>query len=375
MDYSGRLILPGLTDLHMHAPQFSFRGLGMDAELLDWLNLRAFPEEGKYADLEYARKAYSFLITHLKKSPNTRIALFGTVHVKATLLLMKLLEESGLVCLVGKVSMDRNCPDFIREQDAAASLAAVREWLLECGGTVRPILTPRFIPSCSDELMKGLGDLRKEFSLPLQSHLSENRREIDWVRELCPGSNSYTGAYADYGFFDGESPVVMAHCVWLGEDEMDLLRERGVYIAHCPQSNTNLASGIAPARRFIEKGISPGLGSDVAGGSQVSIFRAMGDAIQVSKLRAALVEADQKPLTVEEVFYMGTAGGASFFEKAGLGASGSFEQGCELDALVMDDSALNLFSDLSIRDRLERILYLSDDRHIVSKFVRGKQLF
>jgi guanine deaminase len=379
IDYSPRLIIPSLTDLHMHAPQFGFRALGMDLELLDWLEKRAFPEEARYESLEYARMAYGPLVEHLRRGPNTRIVLFATVHVHGTLLLMDLLEDSGLLCFVGKVNMDRNSPVSLREASAGASLEATREWLDACGASayknVRPILTPRFLPSCSDELMAGLAEIRKEYALPLQSHLSETRKEIAWVRELCPESESYGGAYARRNLFGGSLPAIMAHCVWSDERETDLLAEHGVFIAHCPQSNTNLGSGIAPARRFLERGISMGLGSDVAGGAHASIFRAMADAIQVSKLRRALIAEDDKALGLEEAFWLGTAGGGAFFGKAGFGAAGSFEAGYDFDALVMDDANLAAPRELSIRERLERLVYLGDDRNIEAKYVRGNQLF
>jgi guanine deaminase len=369
IDYSGALILPGLTDLHMHAPQYSFRSLGMDLELLAWLQSRAFPEEAKYTDAAYAHRAYTALAEDLKKGPNTRICLFATLHTEASMILMDLLEESGLVTMVGKVNMDRNSPDILREADAAASLAATRLWLEQCGAyrNCSPILTPRFIPSCSNELLGGLGELRKERGLPVQSHLSENQQEIAWVRELCPQSPTYAGAYGSFGLL-GER-TIMAHCVWSGEEEIALLKKEGVYIAHCPQSNTNLSSGIAPARRFLEAGLSLGLGSDVAGGVHSSVFRAMTDAIQVSKLRQCLVNRDEKALTLEEAFYLGTAGGGAFFGKAG-----SFEPGYELDALVIDDASLAAPFPLTVRERLERVVYLSDDRHIKAKYVRGKRI-
>ncbi|MDR2070454.1 MAG: amidohydrolase family protein, partial [Treponema sp.] len=376
-DYRGKLIIPGLTDLHIHAPQFSFRALGMDLELLDWLETRAFPEEARYADLEYARRAYGLVTEHLRRGPSVRLVLFATLHTPASLLLMDMLEESGLVCFAGKVNMDRNSPDCLREAGAEASLAATREWLAACGSykNVRPILTPRFIPSCSDALMKGLSQIQKEYALPLQSHLSENRREIGWVRELCPNAEGYAGAYARWDLFGGGVPTIMAHCVWPEEGEIELMAERGVFIAHCPQSNTNLASGIAPVRRFLERGVSVGLGSDVAGGVHTSIFRAMSDAIQVSKLRRVLTAEDDAPLSLEEAFYLGTAGGGAFFGKTGgAGAAGSFAPGCDFDALVMDDTNLAAPFELSIRDRLERVVYLSDDRNIAAKYVRGKSL-
>ena len=388
-DHSGKLIIPGLVDLHTHAPQFSFRALGMDMELLEWLNTITFPEESKYSDLEYARRAYGYFIEDVKKGPNTRLCVYATVHVPGTLLLMDMLEESGLVSLTGKVSMDRNCPDYLREANAAS---AAGEWLDVFFGrrkeghykNTAPILTPRFFPACSNDLMKALAKMQNETSLPLQSHLSENRKEIEWVKELSPLSGSYSEAYADAGLLEG--PTVMAHCVWSNEEEMDLLAEKGVYIAHCPQSNTNLSSGIAPVRRFLEKRLHIGLGSDVAGGAHTSIFRAMSDAIQVSKLRLSMsAEISNSPafseetaISLEEAFYMGTAGGGSFFSGMAdveFGPAGSFEEGWDFDALIIDDSSLRCSSCLKLRDRLERVVYLSDNRHIAGKYVRGTPIF
>jgi guanine deaminase len=295
------------------------------------------------------------------------------------------LEESGLVSMVGKVNMDRNCPDNLREESAAASLNATREWLdraLEKGRyrNTKPILTPRFIPSCSDELLRGLSVLRREFNLPVQSHLSESRQEIEWVQELCPNSEGYSAAYRDFDLFgsedggtlstEGSAPTIMAHCVWSDTREIALMAKRGVFAAHCPQSNTNLSSGIAPVRQLLDAGVSVGLGSDIAGGANCSIFRAMADAIQVSKLRRTILNTDEKPLTLEEAFYCGTMSGGSFFGKAGMGYSGSFEPGYELDALVIDDGASAPSFELSIRNRLERIVYTGDSR-IEAKFVKG----
>ena len=386
IDHSGCLIIPGLVDLHMHAPQFAFRGLGMDLELLDWLKTNAFPEEAKYRDIEYARRAYRPLVEHLRCGPNTRMVIYATLHTQATLVLMDLLEESGLVCMVGKVNMDRNSPDYLREENAAASLDATRDWLSACFSdgedgakrkyqNVYPILTPRFIPSCSDELMHGLAVIQKKFRLPVQSHMSENRREQQWVAQLCPGSGGYGAAYAGFDLFGNSAATVMAHCVWSDEKEIALMAERNVFMAHCPQSNTNLSSGIAPVRRFLDAGCPVGLGSDVAGGTNSSIFRAMSDAIQVSKLRSVLSGEAAKPLSLEEAFCLGTSGGGAFFAAAQHGtASGSFDTGYEFDALIIDDSGLATPIPLSTRDRLERVIYLSDDSHIKAKYVRGKEL-
>lgn len=372
-DFKDQLIIPGLTDLHIHAPQYSFRGLGMDMELLDWLNTNTFPEEAKYQDLEYARKAYGIFADAMKKSATTRACIFATIHNEATELLMELMEETGLKTMVGRVNMDRNSPDYLREPSAAKSEQDTREWIektISKYENVKPILTPRFIPSCTDELMERLHGIQEDYGLPVQSHLSENQGEIAWVKELCPKARFYGDAYDRFGLFGGKVRTIMAHCVSSNEEEIGLLKERGVFIAHCPQSNTNLASGIAPVRAYLDQGLKVGLGSDVAGGSGESIFRAMSDAIQVSKLRWRLQDGSLKPLTVEEAFYLGTLGGGAFFGKVG-----SFLKGFELDALILDDKPLLHPQPLTLKQRLERFIYLSDDRQIKGKYVGGKRIF
>lgn len=372
-DYGKCLIIPGLVDLHVHAPQYTYRGLGMDKELLDWLQTYAFPEESRYEDPDYAERAYRIFVEKMRTNATTRACIFATAHVPATLLLMEMLEKSGLITYVGKVSMDRNAPAPLCEESPAVAAAAVEKWLktsLKKYKNTKPMLTPRFIPSCTDELLTSLGRFQKKYHVPVQSHLSENLSEIAWVRELCPYSSDYGEAYEHFGLFGGNAPTVMAHGVWPGKREFARIKERGVYIAHCPQSNTNIASGIAPVRQYLDAGIHIGLGSDVAGGSSDSIFRAMVDAIQVSKLRWRLITQDDAPITLDEAFYMATAGGGEFFGKVG-----KFEEGYEFDAVVLDDENLPTPREFSTHERLERIVYLGDDRNIAAKFVAGRKLF
>lgn len=371
-DYTGKLIIPGLVDLHAHAPQYAFRSLGMDLELLDWLDTQTFPQEARYADPDYARRAYTLFVDDLRRSSTTRAVLFGTLHVDATLTLMGLLEDSGLITRVGKVNMDRNSPDCLREESAAVSLAATRQWLDGCRDFTRsrPILTPRFIPSCSDALMEGLRDLQRETGLPVQSHLSENQGEIAWVSELCPDSTGYGDAYDRFGLFGGDGcPTIMAHCVWSDEAERARMKQNGVFVAHCPQSNVNLSSGIAPVRAFLNEGLSVGLGSDIAGGVHLSMLRAIADTIQVSKLRWRLQDASLAPITLPEAFYLATRGGGAFFGKVG-----AFESGFEFDALILDDAMLPCPFDLSPLERLTRVVYLADDRAVTHKYVSGRKL-
>ena len=371
-DYKDDLIIPGLTDLHVHAPQYTFRASGMDLELLDWLNTYAFPQEARYENLEFARSAYSIFAEDMKKSPNTRACIFGTLHVPATELLMELMDKTGLKTMIGKVNMDRNGSTILQETSAEASAQATVTWIedtLNRFENTTPILTPRFTPACTDQLMAKLSQIQKKYHLPMQSHLSENFGEIEWVKELCPSTHFYGEAYHQFQLFGGDCPTIMAHCVHSSEEELALKKKQGVYVAHCPQSNTNLSSGIAPARHYLEAGLHIGLGSDIAGGTSLSILRAMADAIQVSKLYWRLVDSSAKPLTLEEAFYLGTEGGGSFFGKVG-----SFREGYEFDAVILNSSTIPTPLSLSPKDRLERLVYLSDDRNITGKYVSGRKI-
>ncbi|SKC02433.1 guanine deaminase [Lachnospiraceae bacterium] len=372
-DHSGKLIIPGMTDLHVHAPQYTYRGLGMDMELLDWLNENAFPEEAHYEDKEYADKAYSIFTEDLKKSFTTRACIFATLHREATEILMDKLEETGLVTYVGKVNMDRNGSPALSEKDAETAAADTRQWLQYIKGRYQrtmPILTPRFIPSCSDELMKELGVIAEEQGLRVQSHLSENPSEIAWVKELVPASKNYGDAYALFNTLgDEEHPAVMAHCVYTDGEELELLKKHHTYIAHCPDSNLNIASGIAPVRKFLDEGVNIGLGSDVAGGASLSLVQAMVHSIQVSKMYWRHVDQDVKPLQFGDAFYMATLGGGSYF-----GKTGSFLPGYEFDALVIDDSGLRSMRKLTIQERAERMIYLSGECSIKSKYVSGQKI-
>lgn len=373
VDYSGRLILPGMVDLHIHAPQFAFRGTGMDLELMPWLNRQTFPEEARYQDEEYARHAYGIFAEQMRKSATTRACIFATIHPRATEILMEKMEETGLISYVGKVNMDRESIAELQEKDFRQSADATRLWLESVKGKFKntyPILTPRFIPSCSDELMGELQKIQEEYGLPVQSHLSENPGEIAFVKELCPQSRFYGDAYDRYGLFGSNAKTIMAHCVYSGEEETALMKENGVFAAHCPASNLNLSSGIAPVRKYLEQGLKVGLGTDVAGGQSESVFRAMTDAVQVSKMYWRLVDETCRPLTFAEAFYLATKGGGEFF-----GHVGSFENGYEFDAVILDDTVAPMARELPVKERVERAAYLSLDlTGIRAKYVRGKKI-
>ena len=370
IDFSGSIVIPGLSDLHLHAPQYAFAGLYMDEELLDWLNHHTFPEEAKYGDISYAERAYSIFAADLRQSPTTRVSVFGTIHTDSTLLLMEKLEEAGLSGFVGKVNMDRNSTDELTE-DTDESLRETERFIKEAGRfrEIGASVTPRFIPSCSDRLMEGLGRIAASASLPCQSHLDENLSEVEWVKELCPWAQSYADAYRRFGMLGKRS--IMAHCVWLDENETGLLRESGTFIAHSPSSNTNLSSGIAPVRRYLEEGLNVGLATDIAGGSSLSMFRMIQDAIAASKLRWRFDSSSGTPLRFSEAFYLASKGGGAYF-----GNTGSFESGYDADIVVIADASVStvLHAGLSVPERLEYCVNRAPEAPVKAKFLKGRRV-
>ncbi|MBQ5833738.1 MAG: amidohydrolase family protein [Clostridia bacterium] len=378
-DYGDALIFPGMVDLHVHAPQYAFRGMCMDLELMDWLNRYTFPEEEKYESLEYAEKAYGMFVDALKRGATTRACIFATRHRYATELLMHLMEESGLISYVGKVNMDREASEALTEDSAEISAYTTFGWINAVRDRFRntkPILTPRFIPCCTDKLMEELREIQMAYGIPVQSHLSESKGEIDFVKLLRPNNPFYGDSYNAYDLFGKNDDIntdvktVMAHCVWSTDEEVRLMQKNGVFVAHCPASNMNLTSGIAPIRKYLDLGMNVGLGSDVAGGHSDSIFRAITDAIQVSKLYFRLMDEAYRPLVFSEAFYLATKGGGAFFGKVG-----SLEAGYEFDAVVLDDRVLPHPQRLTLSERMERAVYLGlDEKNITAKYVAGTKI-
>lgn len=383
-DFGNRLLIPAMNDMHVHAPQVHNQGVAMDLELLPWLQNYTFPEESKYADVHYAERMYRRFLHTQWLFGTMRSVVFGTIHTESTRILMNLYKEAGMGALVGKVAMNRNCPENLSE-DVDNYIAGTESIIAETDASandrnvdphstlhsslpplVRPIITPRFVPSCTPELLRACGELARKYQLPVQSHLSENTSEIAWVQELEKESTSYGDAYNRYGLF-GQTPTIMAHCVWTQGKELELMKQNGVMVAHCPTSNFNLSSGIAPVRSFLDEGLHVGLGSDISGGHDLNMLRILVYAIQVSKMHYQQ-DHNKAFLTLPEVFWLATKSAGSFFGKVG-----SFEPGYEFDALVIDDAVLYP-DEYSLIHRLERFIYVGDDRQILHRFCRGVEV-
>jgi len=367
IDFGRQLIIPGFVDLHIHAPQFYQTGIGMDKELIPWLNNHTFPLEGRFSDPEFARDAYSSFVDELIRQGTLRVCIFATIHKTSTEILFDILTSRGLGAFVGKVNSDRNCPSYLQE-DTSVSLRETEDFILSFGNhpLVKPIITPRFAPTSSEKLLYGLGQLAKKYKVPVQSHLSENIREVIWVKELFPTYTTYADVYYYFGLL-GQTPTLMAHAIHLEERELKLIENKDVWLVHCPESNINLSSGIMHVRELLDMGFKLGLGSDIGAGHSAAMYRVMVRAIQLSKIRS-FFEPNVQALTTAEAFYLGTKGGGSFFGKVG-----SFEPGYAFDALVIDDQ-LPVTINLSLEERLQKYLYTGEADNITARFVEGKRI-
>ena len=368
-DYGDALILQSFADLHLHAPQYPMLGMGMDLPLLDWLNTYTFPTEARFADPDYAREVYRKLARELIENGTTRVCMFSSLHRRATLILMEELEQAGVTGYVGKVNMDRNGIPALQEETEESKRETLR-WLEECGQFrhIKPILTPRFTPSCTDGLMDFLGKLAAEQGLPVQSHLSENTGEIQWVKELHPDCGQYWETYAKYGLWNNRT--LMAHCVWSDQRERAAMREAGVTVVHCADSNQNICSGTAPVRVMLKEGLKVALGSDIAGGDHLNMFDVTAASIRASKARRILDGWDTDFLTVAEGWYLGTSAGAAFF-----GEQPGFAPGNRLHAIVLEDGDLPQPHPLAAQERLERCVYRRQRGAVKAVWSDGRKVF
>ncbi|CAD6447719.1 1f9bf466-2ae9-48bf-ab4d-3cc13518b099 [Sclerotinia trifoliorum] len=293
-DGEQRFFFPGFIDTHIHAPQYPNSGLFGSSTLLNWLNTYTFPLESSFTSLPKAHTIYSRVIQRTLSHGTTTAAYYATIHVEATNLLADLCLRFGQRALVGRCCMDSSSganPDYYRDEDASQSLQRSKECIQHCEkidpdrDLVTPILTPRFAPSCSRELMTSLGSLAKEKNLPIQTHISENRAEINWVGELFPECANYAAVYDKYGCLTPKT--ILAHAVHISEEEASLIKERGSGISHCPISNSALTSGMARVRWMLDRGLNVGLGTDVSGGFSASVLSAAREASCVSRCVAA----------------------------------------------------------------------------------------
>ncbi|KAI8149675.1 guanine deaminase [Fennellomyces sp. T-0311] len=372
-----QFLFPGLVDTHAHAPQYVFAGSGMDLQLLEWLNTHVFPAESSFKSPETAKNAYDKVVSRFLRNGTTTCSWFATIHLDACKILVDTIERLGQRAYVGKVNMDQNCPDYYIE-DTDASLKDTREFIeyAQPKKLITPVVTPRFAITCSSKLMNGLSQLAKEYNVPIQTHLCENQNEIEFTKSLFPESANYTAVYADHGLL-GENSY-MAHCVFMTDDEIDLLAKHNTGVAHCANSNFSLHSGVCDVRRFLEKGIKVGLGTDVAGGFAPSMLDAVRSSFFASK--CTLMDHRDRKLDYEhlgtaELVYLATLGGAKVLNLHNR--IGNFVVGKAFDALVVDlDSkgSVDLMGNETQLQMVEKFLFNGNDQVLADVYVNGRRV-
>ena len=370
---NSEFIMPGLIDTHTHASQFPNIGIGMELTLLDWLKTYTFPTEAGLAKNERAAEVYSRCVRSTLDAGTTTAVYFATIHKDTSVLLADICSKMGQRAFVGKVNMDRNSPENYCEdtEDSLADTVAFVDSVARLGSElVTPMITPRFVPSCSRQLMTDLGRLASKRGLGVQTHLSENRPECEWVKELEPDCDNYTQVYLRCGLLGPRT--ILAHCVHLAEEEVSTLREAGAGVAHCPNSNFSLKSGVCDVRRLQKAGVKVGLGTDASGGFSPTILNAMRTAVTASN-SLTFDRPNYSPLGFSDVIYLATRGGASLLDMtASLGA---LEPGMMADILRVDMDAhsnTRLFGTESFKDIVSKFVFLADDRNIRNVWVAGK---
>lgn len=343
---AGHVLMPGLVDLHIHAPQWPQLGKALDEPLEVWLQKYTFPLEARYADLDFAEAVYRDLVRTLLAHGTTTAVYFATTHVEASVALARICLDEGQRAFVGKVAMDDpdQCPAYYRDENAQTALEDTRRFIERvralAGGDdalVRPIITPRFIPSCTDTLLEGLGRLASETGCLVQTHCSES----DWEKDFVKARYGRTDSEVLRDFDLLREHTVLAHSNFVTESDLEIIRDAGGAVAHCPLSNFYFANAVFPLRRALEMNVRAGLGTDVSGGHSPSVLDGCRHALSASRASCGGVDpalpagkrgVAGKPVTVAEAFWLATAGGG---EALGL-PIGKFAPGFHFDAVLVD---------------------------------------
>jgi guanine deaminase len=362
------LLTPGFIDTHLHAPQIEMIG-SYGGHLLEWLTRYTFPTEAKFADPHHAREVARSFFDELIRQGTLCALIFSTIHADATNAFFEEAERRGFRGIIGKTMMDRNAPEFLLEKVEDSYLQSrdlLQRWHKK--GLLRYAITPRFAPTSTPELLSAAGQLKSEFpDAYVHTHISENQNEVTWVQQLFAEAE-YADVYDSYGLLDERT--VLAHGIYLTEEELDLLSRRKSRIAHCPNSNLFLGSGLFPLHHVLEAGVVVGLGSDIGAGTTPSMFNAMADAYKVQQVQGIA-------LTPFQLWYLATLGGAHALSLDR--ETGSLEAGKSADFLVLDIRATPLLTmrtrhASSLEDLLAALVFIGDDRAVRKAFIAGRDV-
>ncbi|WP_313306660.1 guanine deaminase [Stutzerimonas balearica] len=366
VEYPNALITPGFVDAHIHYPQ-----TGMIAsygeQLLDWLETYTFPTERAFADKARAGEVAEVFLNELLRNGTTTALVFGSVHKESVDAFFEACEKRNLRMIAGKVLMDRNAPDYLTdtaETGYADSKELIERW--HGKGRLHYAVTPRFAPTSTPEQLALAGQLFKEYpDLYMHTHLSENRKEIEWVRELFPERQGYLDVYDHHGLIGARA--VFAHGVHLCDDECRRLGETGSAVAFCPTSNLFLGSGLFDLEKVEGFGVRVGLGTDVGAGTSFSQLQSLNEAYKVMQLQG-------KKLDPFKSLYLATLGGARALYLDDR--IGNLQPGKEADFVVLDYQATPLIDyrmrqARTLEEKLFALTILGDDRAVKETFAAG----
>jgi guanine deaminase len=384
----GQYLLPGLIDLHVHAPQWPQRGLALDHPLEVWLQQYTFPLEARYADLAFATAVYEELVDGLLANGTTTALYYASIHLPATQRLADICLRRSQRALIGRVAMDHpdQCPSYYRDASAMAAEADTRAFIEyvealpgNAGGFIKPVITPRFIPSCTDELLHRLGALARATGCHVQTHCSESDWAHGFVQSRCGVSD--TAALDGFGLLSRRT--ILAHGNFIGDDDIGRLLASGSGIAHCPLSNFYLSDAVLPLHHMLECDVHVGLGTDIAGGSSPSILDNARHAILASRVLESGVDPRQERnarrreasrIDAPTAFWLATAAGGGALDMP----IGVFKPGFQFDALLIDPavpgSNLRLAAGDPPHDVLQKIIYGASRVNVREVWVAGRSV-
>ncbi|EOR02158.1 guanine deaminase [Acinetobacter tandoii] len=368
--YPEKLIVPGFIDTHIHFPQMEMVG-AYGEQLLEWLNTYTFPTEMQFQNPEYAAKIAEFFVQELLKNGTTTALVFCTVHPESVDALFEAAQRHQMRLIAGKVMMDRHAPEALCDTPERAytdSKALIEKWHGQ--GRALYAITPRFAPTSTPEQLQLAGQLKAEYpDVYVHTHLSENKNEIAWVKELFPAQQGYLDVYHHYGLTGSRS--VFAHCVHLEDSEWDCMHATDSAIAFCPTSNLFLGSGLFPLKKTWEKQVKVGLGTDIGAGTSFNQLQTLNEAYKVQQLQG-------NKLSAFESLYHATLGGAKALSLEQQ--LGNFDIGKEADFIVLDLQATALQAlrqqhAKGIEDALFALMTMGDDRNIHATYVYGQAAY
>jgi guanine deaminase len=368
-DCRGKLIIPGFIDTHIHYPQTDIIA-SPSSGLLPWLDTYTFPAESKFSDEEHAQDVASFFLDELLRCGTTTAMVYCTVHPESVNAFFTESEKRNLRMVAGKVMMDRNCPEFLRdtaEGGARDSETLIQKWHKR--GRQLYALTPRFAPTSTEAQLQLTGELARAYpDTFVQTHVAENTDEVAWVKSLFPDARSYLDVYDRYGMM--RPRAMYAHCIWLDDADRARMHETQSAASICPTSNLFLGSGLFDFTRADAAQVSLSLATDVGGGTAFSMLRTMNEVYKVARMGGTYLPALR-------MFYLATLGGARSMQLEGT--IGNFAPGAEADFIVLDPQAMPLLARRTQRaNSLEELLFafalLGDDRCVAATYGAGRLL-